>query len=63
LHSLQASAGIAVRRIQVRSTTRADVSALAFAHRIQVEELAEVGESLEDTLLQLTATATECAAA
>lgn len=66
LHLLRANghdADLVAGRIHVRGTTRADVSALAFAHRIQVEELAEVGESLEDILLQLTATATEFAAA
>lgn len=50
-------------RIHIQGTTRTDVSTLAFAHRIRVEELTEVGESLEDILLHLTATAAEFVAA
>ena len=50
-------------KVHVQGATRVAVSNLAFAHRIQIEELTEVGDSLEDILLGLTSNAAEFVAA
>jgi ABC-2 type transport system ATP-binding protein len=41
-------------RLQIRGASRDAVAQIAFDHRVQVLELAEVSRSLEDTLLDIT---------
>ena len=50
-------------RLRVRGTDRRYVAQLAFDHRIRLDELSETSTTLEDTLLDLTATSTEFTAA
>lgn len=50
-------------QLMIRGATRADVSQLAFDHRIRLTELTETSRSLEDTLLDMTSASAEFAAA
>lgn len=57
------SAELVAGRLHVREATRDSVSQLAFEHQIQLLELSEANESLENILLNLTASSTEFKAA
>ena len=46
-------------RVSVHGTSKADVSQIAFDHRIHVVELTETSRSLEDTLLDMTRSSAE----
>ena len=50
-------------RLIVRGTTKATVSQVAFDHGIRLDELSEVGPSLEETLLHMTGASAEFASA
>ncbi len=50
-------------RLRVHGTNRHHVAQVAFDHRIRLDELTEVSATLEDILLDLTATTAEFAAA
>lgn len=50
-------------QLMIRGATRTAVSQLAFDNRIQLTELSETTRSLEDTLLDMTSTSAEFAAA
>jgi ABC-2 type transport system ATP-binding protein len=67
LATLLTAQGLAVdiegERLDVRGTTTAAVSQLAFDHAIRLVELTETGRSLEDSLLDLTGASAEFASA
>ncbi len=50
-------------RVHVRDAKRSDIAQVAFEHRIAIVGLTETARSLEETLLELTRTASEFAAA
>lgn len=50
-------------RLHIHGTNRHHVAQLAFDHRIRLDELTETSTTLEDTLLELTATSAEFTAA
>ena len=67
LEALLAGRGLAVERtgtrLLVHDATTAAVSDLAFDHRLRIVELAEVSQSLEESLLQMTAPTAQFASA
>jgi ABC-2 type transport system ATP-binding protein len=54
---------VAGDRITVRGTAMADVSRVAFDHRIHVVEITEHSTSLEEILLEMTGATAQFAAA